>query len=421
MATGLCLFEDQFQNFFPLTYFRPVYDLRFGAFTLKEKIIRLFPNLKLILQTRDYLEKYLKEQNPGAAVNEFLGERIIFVNGRALLDKKAARIIATAPAGTGFYEGDFLVAVVLEGEKISRHKKTLKKNFSDFLQFLVNSKKRLKVKRVDYIWDLISQNGAEIEKDFKFFLPTRTGRKLPEVHQFNKSGIWLGKNLRINPRVVLDAQKGPVIIESGVKIGAFSVIEGPVFIGRGVTIKPNSYIYDGTSIGPFSKVSGEIEASIIQGFSNKQHEGFLGHSYIGEWVNLGAGTTTSDLKNNYGPVKVILNGRKINTGLMFLGAIIGDHTKTAINTALTTGTIAGVFANIFEAPPPKEIPAFSWGGVSRKKFKLEKALELAATVMKRRQKICSPAYCEIIRLLKRDSYLLGTGAHIKNQAKSRCP
>ncbi|MCK4572008.1 transferase, partial [candidate division WOR-3 bacterium] len=197
--------------------------------------------------------------------------------------------------------------------------------------------------------------------------------------------------------VLLDASNGPIYIDNHCVIRANTVIDGPAFIGEGCFIKCGSLI-DTVSIGKVSKLSGEIEASIFQGYSNKQHFGFLGHSFIGEWVNIGAGSTNSDLKNNYSPIRVNLSGKEYETGMQFLGLIMGDHCKTAINTSFNTGTIIGPFCNIFGFNfPPKYLPPFSWWGDYFSEYKLEKAIDTAKIVMKRRDIEMDEKYEERIR------------------------
>lgn len=397
MKTALCIFEDElFTNFFPLTYFRPVYDLRYGAMTLAERISRLFPGPPLILEARKYLEDFLKEEHPEAEINEFKADKIIFINGRALLPDKISRLISRADEDTVFYAEKVVVAAVAGPETLKKLTSHAAEKLPKLLFSLCKTKVFLKVELVSFPWDLIQQNADQIKKDFAGFFKSNIA-KFPEgVTILGKTQCWIGKKTKFKPHVLIDAAKGPVIIGENCEIGAFSVIEGPVAIGDNCVVKPGSFIYDGTSIGPYSKVGGEIEATIIQGHSNKQHHGFLGHSYLGEWINLGAGTTTSDLKNTYGTIKVGEGSKEIDTGLIFLGAILGDHTKTAINTSLTTGTQVGVFANIFEGTLPKNISSFSWGGGSAKRFELKKALEIAEKMMLRRQHKATAAYKKLI-------------------------
>ncbi|MFQ5584711.1 MAG: hypothetical protein ACE5GL_09785, partial [Calditrichia bacterium] len=186
--------------------------------------------------------------------------------------------------------------------------------------------------------------------------------------------------------VVIDAENGPVWIDEDAVIMANAVLEGPIYIGKKSRIKIGAKLYENTTIGPVCKIGGEVEGSIIQGYSNKQHDGFLGHAYLGSWVNLGADTNNSDLKNNYGMIRVLLNGKPVNSGKRFLGLMMGDHSKTAINTMFNTGTIVGVNCNIFGAGmPPKFVPSFSWGGAEGiADFILDKAMHIAKNVMARR-------------------------------------
>jgi UDP-N-acetylglucosamine diphosphorylase/glucosamine-1-phosphate N-acetyltransferase len=184
----------------------------------------------------------------------------------------------------------------------------------------------------------------------------------------------------------LDASKGPIYIGKNAHIMSHAVVQGPSFIGEGSIIKMHAAIYHNTSIGEVCKVGGEVEESIIHSYSNKQHEGFLGHAYLGSWVNIGASTNNSDLKNNYANVDVYINGKHIDSGSQFVGLIMGDHSKTAINTMFNTGTVVGVSCNIFGAGfPAKYIPSFTWGGSDfLRTYHITKSLEVAKIVMKRR-------------------------------------
>ena len=178
-----------------------------------------------------------------------------------------------------------------------------------------------------------------------------------------------------------------------------SFIQGPASIGNDSIIKKGATVYHNTSIGEYCKVGGEVESSVILSFTNKQHEGFLGHSYLGSWINIGAGTNNSDLKNNYENITVLLNGKPVDTGSRFVGLIMGDHSKTAINTMFNTGTIAGVSCNIFgEGFPPRYIPSFSWGGSAfLKQYDIKKSLDVAEIVMKRRNRELTPEEENMLR------------------------
>jgi len=178
-----------------------------------------------------------------------------------------------------------------------------------------------------------------------------------------------------------------------------SYLEGPLYIGDYSLVKASAKIYHGTSIGPHCKVGGEVENSIIHSYSNKQHEGFLGHAYLGSWINIGADTNNSDLKNTYGSVKVVVNGKTVDTGMQFVGLTMGDHSKTGINMMFDTGTVVGISSNLYGAGlPPKFVPSFSWGSPgSLSVFELEKSLEIARRMMARRDVRMTPAYETMMR------------------------
>jgi UDP-N-acetylglucosamine diphosphorylase/glucosamine-1-phosphate N-acetyltransferase len=190
------------------------------------------------------------------------------------------------------------------------------------------------------------------------------------------------------PGVTINAEHGPVWLDQDATVMPHAVLEGPLYLGKNSIIKTGAKIWENTTIGPMCKVGGDVEESIILAYSNKQHEGFLGHAYLAEWINIGADTNNSDLKNNYGEITVFLNGYPVNTGKQFLGLIMGDHSKTAINTMLNTGTIVGVNCNVFGSGfPPKFIPSYSWGGeIGLREYQFEKAIETARSAMKRRQR-----------------------------------
>ncbi|MDP2038950.1 MAG: glucose-1-phosphate thymidylyltransferase, partial [Ignavibacteria bacterium] len=207
------------------------------------------------------------------------------------------------------------------------------------------------------------------------------------------------KDAKIDPFVHLDASQGPIYISKNAHVMSHSLIQGPAFIGEDSVVKAHAAIYHDTSVGEVCKVGGEIEASIIHSYSNKQHEGFLGHAYLGSWVNLGASTNNSDLKNNYSSVSVLIKGKNVDTHSQFVGLIMGDHSKTAINTMFNTGTIAGVSCNIFGAGfPARYIPSFSWGGTDfLRNYDIEKCIEVARIVYSRRKLQLTQAEEELLR------------------------
>jgi UDP-N-acetylglucosamine diphosphorylase/glucosamine-1-phosphate N-acetyltransferase len=224
-----------------------------------------------------------------------------------------------------------------------------------------------------------------------------------DVHEtacvVSSGGVTVGPGGTVGPGVVLDATSGDILVGRDVHIMANAVIVGPAHVGDGSLVRAGTRVYPGTSIGPVCKVGGEISASVIQSHSNKQHEGYLGSSFVGSWVNLGAGTDTSDLRNDYSNVRVEVGGVAVDTGYQSVGAAIGDHTKTAIGTKLNTGSVVGVFCSVFPGVfPPRSLPSFSWGteaGFVR--YDLERAVDTARRVMARRGVELTPTREALVR------------------------
>jgi UDP-N-acetylglucosamine diphosphorylase/glucosamine-1-phosphate N-acetyltransferase len=240
---------------------------------------------------------------------------------------------------------------------------------------------------IEYPWDLIEHNAEALEIDYQM----RRGQggepsQVAVVGTRERLVIDLGA--RVDPMVVADTTGGPVLIDRGAVVQAFSTLEGPCYIGPETWIRGARICR--STIGPACRVGGEVEASVVQGYSNKAHDGFLGHSYLGEWVNLGAGTQVSDLRNDYGPASVVVAGEKMSTQLIKVGAFIGDHTKTGLNTVLNTGTTVGPFCHLLMSAtcPPKTIPPFAsfWHGRLQDRADFRQLFSTAATVMRRRNR-----------------------------------
>lgn len=391
MTDRICIFEDQFyRRLLPLVYTRPVYDLRCGILTLRQKSLRLYPGVQLLLHTRRYLADVLRQQNPGTKVNEIDGSGCLFLNGRLLAAADLIRQIPLDGKDVVYVEGDTLVAARVSGATLEAVRRTLPEVFVPST-FSSLPKEEIRVKQISYPWDLINNNGHEIVSDFTHVDPEPAGRISGIVykgtHLINRDNIAIGEGSKIKPGVVLDAENGPIFIGNGVTVFPNAVIEGPAFVGDRTLIKIGAKIYENTSIGEVCKVGGEVEASIIHSYSNKQHDGFLGHAYLGMWVNLGADTNNSDLKNNYGSVKVAIDGEAVDSGSMFMGLVMGDHSKSSINTMFNTGTVVGVSSNVFGSGfPPKSVPSFAWGGAdAMTTYDLERALDVARRVMGRRK------------------------------------
>lgn len=236
---------------------------------------------------------------------------------------------------------------------------------------------------LDDVWDAIRLLQEQLILDIPISTRGLSGSLPRHATIVGDQPVFVAQDATIEPYVVLDATAGPILVSEGAYVRAFSRIAGPCYIGRHVTVAGGDVT--GCSIGDWSKVRGELSTSVVIGHSNKGHEGFVGHSYLGRWVNVGAGTITSNLKNTYGPVSLWTPGGIRNTGMQFLGTMFGDHVKTGIGLRLTTGTVLGAGSNVYGAMPPKVVPPFSWGdGWPYKLHQADKFLEGASRMMSRR-------------------------------------
>ncbi len=393
MTSSLCIFEDEhYAQFYPLSLTRPVFDLRCGMTSLREKITRQFPGAQLFLFCREYLADYVRETN--YRVNQMPGELSWFVNGRFLF---SAALPQNLKDELLLQHNGKTVAAHLKPDRLAAHVQPLR--LPEEIPGVAEHE--IEGKWLSYPWDLIHANVHELAKDFA--LANRGGQILgkiyPNVTLLQTQNVFIAQSAKLKPGVVLDAEDGPIYIDEGVTIMANASLQGPLYVGKNSTIKMGAKIYEGVSIGELCKVGGEVEESIIHGSSNKQHEGFLGHAYLGEWVNIGADSNNSDLKNNYSTVKVYINGQSIDSGSLFVGLFMGDHAKCGINTMFNTGTVVGVMSNVFGAGyPSKAIASFAWGGVPKiETYALEKALATARRVLARRKRELTSAQEKVLR------------------------
>lgn len=399
----LCIFEDvRAADFFPLTYFRPVFDLRCGILTLREKILRSLPDLHPVLLTRPYLADLVREENPGIPVNTAPGGPCLFLNGRVIMNRKAGAILKRQKKDALFVSGGEIVGAWLSAATLrSTDGLFLGDGVPDFSRFAALPRVECDAPLVRYPWDLLTATTPEILADYRLIGKgiARGARRHASAILVGRSRISIGMGTVIGPGAIIDAEAGPVYIGKNVRIMPGAVLEGPCSVGDNSIVRIHAKIYAGTSIGPFCKVGGEIEGSVLHSHANKQHDGFLGDSYLGMWVNLGAGTTNSNLKNTYGTIRMDVNGAPVDTGRMFVGLFAGDHAKAGINSTINTGTIIGPSSNIFGGGlPPKFVPAFAWGGEAGfVTYELKKALAVAVTVMGRRNVACTPAYQALFR------------------------
>jgi len=386
----ICIFEDEeYENLYPLSLTRPVFELKCGQFTLRERILRNFSGVDVSYLMRDYLVPLLQRKIPEASFNDpdsLKNEDILFINGCWLLSKGELNL--TGEEEIGICRGKTLYLRVKT--------QTIKTHFSSNLAELINflkqklKKKEVKTRLITYPWDLINNNSWALEEDFKF----RAGKDEQEksfssaVIHGEKEKVFVAKSAKIQPLVLLDCTKGPIYIDEEATVFAHSHIKGPSYIGKKSQIL-GANIGEGTSIGPVCRVGGEVEETIIHGFTNKAHRGFFGHSYLGEWINIGALCTNSDLKNDYSSVQVYIKGKFKDSGVIKVGSFIGDHTKLGIGCLLNTGTVIGTGSNVVTAGKvlPKYIPSFTWclNGKFYKGYGLKKTIETAKIVMSRRK------------------------------------
>lgn len=332
---------------------------------------------------------YLPNNEVAARIAKEEGELALFVDGNPVLvmvDNRSALIETLASKLSGSNDPGFARSITDAASALPRND--------------------IDLDRVDYLWDLVHANGDQIKSDFEFLASELNFSDMHHVSDIDESvvlyaadDIYIDRNCRIDSQVVIDARGGPVFIGRETIVTPHTRIEGPAFIGDFCQLVGGK-VREGCSFGPHCRVGGEVEESIFQGYSNKYHEGFIGHAYLGEWVNLGALTTNSDLKNNYSDIKVELPQGLIDTGFNKIGSFIGDHAKTGIGTLLNTGMVIGFASNIFGGGMVmrKSLPSFVWGSTSGfVDYNVEKALQTAGVVMSRRGRELKPATERLFR------------------------
>lgn len=359
--TNYVLFDDAgWSDLLPLTLTRPASEVRVGILTIREKWEK---RLKTKFSWKT--EEYLSEKFPLKADQK---HSTLFINGRVCPNHALLKEVKKLSVGQSLYKDHVLLAY---------HGRDSEKTQSN-----------ADVTVIHYPWDIFKNNGKELETDFALITKGRKSKPLSKTNKkIGKGGIFLEAGASVE-FATFNTNGGSVYI------GKDAVIMEGCFIRAGLALcehselKMGAKIYGPTTVGPYSKVGGEVNNSVIFGYSNKGHDGFLGNSVLGEWCNLGADTNNSNLKNNYGEVKAYNYTQKkmIHTGLQFCGLIMGDHSKAGINTMFNTGTVVGVNANIFGGSfPPSYIPSFSWGGSEKlERYEVHKAFEVAQRVMERR-------------------------------------
>ncbi len=370
------LFDDLTRNnLLPFTFTRPVADIRFGILTIREKWEH-FLNKKTSSLTEHYLSSKfpLKKEKNNTLINGS------FCPNNILIDE-----IVNLKTNQALVFEDSIIALKL----LSADIEMINDENTDNLENLDTIDTKTNPLRLQYLWDIYSKNGDALKEDFSLITNNRKSAKISNTNKLiNPDNIFVEEGAVIEC-AILNATAGPIYIGKHTEIMEGSAIRGPFALCEHSTIKMNAKIYGPTTIGPHSKVGGEINNSVIIGYTNKAHDGFLGNSVLGEWCNLGADTNNSNLKNNYDGVKLWSYPLRkfVETGMQFCGLFMGDHSKCGINTMFNTGTVVGVNANIFGSGYQRNfVPSFSWGGVTGFiDFDLDNAIEIAERVYQRRE------------------------------------
>jgi UDP-N-acetylglucosamine diphosphorylase/glucosamine-1-phosphate N-acetyltransferase len=364
----LYIYEDNDAlNLEPIALTRPTFDIRCGAFTCLERLIKFFPRAHISFIVRDALVDVVRERYSRFEVNPVNIKKGIWVLGNVLWTKRDIDCVIKR-GSTAYKKGNKIIAANLSG----REGKEWVINGGPLISNTINvklSKKKLSSPIINYLWDAVRYNPTQIRNDSQFFKMDNVSIDSNKVTLINPERIFVDDYSNINFNTILDASEGEIIIDKNVEINSFCYLKGPLFIGENTVVQPHTFVKGGTTIGPFSRICGEISQTIIQGWTNKSHYGYLGNSYIGQWVNFGAGTNCSNLKNNYNNIRVQVNKSTINTKSIKIGCFVGDYTKTAIGTCLNTGTVVGTGCNIVSSSfPPKYLPPFTWY-INKKHYK----------------------------------------------------
>lgn len=362
-------------KFCPLTLTKPIGELRLGILKISEKYQKRFARegmeVKIFFETEDYLQtKY-----PKCSESAF-----IWVNAQVLPYKTLIQEILELIEGEQLSKNGVLIAYHTHKEGINRETKSN--------PIILHER-----------WEMYQKNDQAINEDYEFLTKDRISQKIPISNQVLGDRVFLEPGAKVEC-AILNSLSGPIYLDEDSEIMEGSVVRGGLALGKNSVLKLGTKIYGPTTIGDYSKVGGEVNNCIFQSFSNKGHDGFLGNSLIGEWCNIGADTNTSNLKNNYGPVKTYSyeSGKLEQTDVTFMGLTMGDHSKCGINTMFNTATTVGVSANVFDGGfPPKFIESFSWG--SEAVFDFDKAMEVAQRVYARRNQELTPTDMAILRHL----------------------
>lgn len=442
--------DKKFSNFFPLSLSQPVFDLRIGVGSLRLRVQDNFAGASVCLLCREYLAPVTRIKSPDTSVNDIPTGDTLFLNGRLLcLGDELQGLVDRLGENSIAIKGGYVIVARLNGKSAEEFARYIQKRISEdsILQLcsalkslasngepvkkkprkgarsekadmgdyedvhalgqdsleekipieLAEIIKKNNIEKVDssearllsFPWQLIEFNPAVIVDDFDS-LPFRGLSEesvvYPGVQIINEENVVIGDGAIVKSGVVLDATDGPIVIGDRTTVMPNASIVGPVSVGADCIVKAGAKVLEGTSTGNVCKIGGEIHGTIFGSYANKQHDGFIGHSYVGEWVNIGAASNNSDLKNNYSSIRMWNAGALKETGRQFLGLLMGDHTKTGINTIFNTGTVVGFNCNVYSSEMPHGfIPSYSWGhGLEMTEYDPERGMQTAEIVMERR-------------------------------------
>ena len=368
------------KNIFPITMTRSIAKCIIGIDTIQEKWQRSF-NREIQISTLDYL----KSLYPSPQTNT----PTLFISSNLLPNKELLLRITALTKGQGLKKGNEILCFIADNYSDKEI------NFMEFKEAII---------ALEHSWDIFKFNGDAIESDFVDITRKRKSQELDKSNTIigDKNKIFLETGAIVRASV-LNTEAGCIYIGKDAEVMEGSLIRGPFALGEHGVTKLGTKVYGPTTVGPYSKIGGEVNNSVIFSYSNKGHDGFLGNSVLGEWCNLGADTNNSNLKNNYGVVKTYSHSEKkeITTGMQFCGLIMGDHSKSGINTMFNTGTICGVSSNVFGGGfPQKHIRSFTWGGSEKEDiYEFEKAIEVANRMMERRGKSVSKEEKQLLRTI----------------------
>ncbi len=365
------LFDEERTNLLPLSYTRPIADFRCGILTLKEKWEKRIPEGQFSYLTADYLsEKYAAQFDEHKNVylsgnllssNQLVGMIHQLLDGEAMVDSAGNLLALRTSKQLNLDE------IVAEGYSIKEFKGEAGK--------------------IQNLWDVFVMNAQELQKDFELLTEGRTSATISATNTLIGDQVFLEEGAKVEA-ATLNSTAGPIYLAKQAEIMEGTVVRGGLAMGEGAVLKLGAKIYGATTIGPYSKVGGEVNNSVIFGYSNKGHDGFLGNSVLGEWCNLGADTNVSNLKNNYADIKLWNYHKKgfVDSKRQFCGMMMGDHSKSGINTMFNTATVVGVSANVYGGGFPRNfIPSFAWGGSEKwTTYRFERAMEVAERMMERR-------------------------------------